>query len=88
MPRSPLVTELAKLSRGDPNTVTESVHVVSAVRDDGRLDLQVGTNPEAIITGVPALRSYTDRQVGDRVVVRKRRRSWIVTGAIGTTTKE
>lgn len=87
-PRDRLVRQLARSAKPNPNLVTERVHVVTAVRDDGRVDLQVGTNPDAVVTGVAALRSYTGRAVGDRVVVRKRRRSWIVTGAIdsnGTT---
>lgn len=78
------MTQLA--TKPDPNLVTESTHVVAAVRDDGRVDLQVGIDPQVVVTGVPALRSYTNRTVGDRVVVRKRRRSWLVTGAITTAT--
>lgn len=83
MSRDALVRQLSKLGKTDPNLVSESVHVVTRVREDGRLDLQVGTNSDAVIKGVAALSSYRNRTVGDRVVVRKRRRSWIVTGAIG-----
>lgn len=80
--------QLANGAKPDPNTVTERVHVVSGLRDDGRVDLQVGIDPQVVVTGVPALRSYTNRAVGDRVVVRKRRRSWLVTGALTASTDD
>lgn len=77
------VDRLSRAFRPKQEIVTESVHTVSSVREDGSVNLQVGPSDQDIIDAIPALSSYTDRKAGDKVTVRKARRSWVVLGKAG-----
>lgn len=67
------------------DTEPEDVLEVASLGDDGTVNLWYGN---VLVPGVPALRSYTNRAVGDIVRVSKSRLGWRVTGPSGAPTDD
>lgn len=73
----PLIKALADLTVDKPVDV---VATVTAVNPDGDVNLSLR---DTTVPGVPALRSYVSRAIGDRVLVRVRGAELVVIGAAG-----
>lgn len=75
-----LVRVLADMAKADPRTVRGLVATVSAVREDGRVNLAVYGE---LLEGVACATSYTGRATGDVVVVQRLQGVWTVAYRVG-----
>lgn len=69
--------------RPDGSQISADLMTVTALRYDGSVNLEWGTTP---LTGIPAMRSYSPRQVGDVVLVLRTPAGWRVLGPVGPAT--